>query len=345
MNPRSALTLAAAMTLACASAARAQMHAHVVNVGQGQSVLLEMAHDAVLIDAGGDPGTVVRRHLVAYLDTFFVRRPDLNRTLSAVIVTHPHIDHTRFLMDVMRGYTVRELVDGGRSRSASGYPQVRQARTWAAAHDVIYNKVPDARIGAGGYQPLMLRAIRTGSGVDVRFLNGSTRCENENNNSLAVLVRYRAFSMLVPGDAETDDATCTSAIDRMMTRFGTSLLNVDAYVADHHGSPNGETDAYLAALSPRISVISAGDSVDAPPLFNAMAYGHPREQAVAAIERATLDARTPPATAYTMDSVRAIRRSRAVAKAVYCTCWDGDLVIDVDSTGTVLAVRTSRAKP
>jgi hypothetical protein len=31
-----------------------------------------------------------------------------------------------------------------------------------------------------------------------------------------------------------------------------------------------------------------------------------------------------------------------VAKAVYCTFWDGDLVIDVDSTGTQIAVRTER---
>lgn len=342
MNTRSVLVRAAAMLLACAPAAAAQMHAHVVNVGQGQSVLLEMAHDAVLIDAGGDPGTARRAHLKAYIDSFFVRRPDLNRTLAAVIVTHPHIDHTRFLMDVMRGYTVRELVDGGRSHSASGYPQVRQARAWAAAHDVVYNKVPDARIGAGGYQPMLLHAVKTGSGVDVRFLNGSTRCEDENNNSVAVLVRYQSFSLLVPGDAENEDDTCTPAIQRMMDRFGTSLLNADVLVADHHGSANGETDAYLAAVSPRISVISAGDSVDAPPLFNALAFGHPRETAVAAIERATLDTRTPPATVWTMDSVRVMRRSRAMAKAVYCTCWDGDLVVDVDSTGTQIAVRTER---
>ncbi len=334
-----------AVLLACApAAARAQMHAHVINVGQGQSVLLEFAGDAVLVDAGGDPGTAARQHLKYYLDTFFARRTDLNRTLAAVIVTHAHIDHTRFLMEVMRGYTVRELVDGGRSTSASGLPQVRQARRWATEHEIIYNRVPDVRISQGGYQPTMLRGLKTGaSRADVRFLNGATACEDENNNSVAVLVRYQAFSMLIPGDAESEDGDCTPAIQRMLRRFGTTLLNVDAYVADHHGSDNGATDEYLAALSPRVAVISAGDTVDTPPLFNAYAFGHPREQALAAIERAVLDTRTSPATVYSMDAVRAIRRARLVSKAVYCTCWDGDVIVDVDATGRQISVRTLRA--
>jgi competence protein ComEC len=310
-------------------------------VGQGQSVLLEFAGAAVLVDAGGDAGNARRDHLRDYLDAFFTRRADLNRTLAAVIVTHPHIDHTRFLMDVLGGYTVRELVDGGRNQNASGIAQVRQARTWAAQHGIVYNKVPDVRIGAGGYQPSMLRALKTGSSrADVRFINGSTRCGDENNNSLAVLVRYQAFTMLVPGDAEREDTDCTPAIRRMLSRFRATLLNVDVFVADHHGSANGVTTDYLTALSPRVSVISAGDTLLRDGPFNAFGYGHPREQAVGAIERATLDARTPVAV-YTMDGQHLIHANRTISRAVYCTCWDGDVVVDVDATGSGVSVRTT----
>jgi competence protein ComEC len=328
--------LAAAPAPACA-----QMHAHVINTGQGQSVLLEFADAAILVDAGGDAEDAARQHLLGYLDTFFRRRTDLARTLSAVVVTHPHIDHTRFLMDVLRGFAVRELVGGGRSKNASGFPQVRQARTFASQHGIVYNRVPDVRIGRRGYQPAMLRDLKnTASDVDVRFLNGSATCENENNNSLAMLVRYRAFSMLIPGDAEMEDVSCTAAIARMLRRFRASLLDVDLYVVGHHGSRNGTTLDYLTAMSPRLAVISAGDTIQQSGAFNAFAFGHPRESAVAMVERATTMTRPAVSVVYTMDAVRQIHHARPVTQAVYCTCWDGDVIVDIDTTGAVLTVRT-----
>jgi competence protein ComEC len=341
---RTGILRAAALAAAfCATAAQAQMKAHFIDVGQGQAVLLEFRTAAVLVDAGGEADDADRAHLVGYLDTFFIGRPELDRTLYSVIVTHPHIDHTRYLMEVMRGYRVRNLVDGGRMQTSQGAAPVLAARRWGDDHGALYNIVPDARITTRGYQTYRLRVLRDSpSDVDIRFVNGAAGCRNENNNSVAVLVRYREASFLIPGDAEVEsDAGCQPAIRRMLGRFGNGLLDVDVYAAGHHGSRNGTTTDYLTMLSPEISVISAGHhTTHEPPMFNPFAFGHPREAAVAMMESATTGTRTP-VTVYTMDAVEQVHLDRRMEKAVYCTCWDGDVVVEVDETGTHLAIRTS----
>src|SRR6266849_463774 len=79
------------------------LRAHFIDVGQGAATLVEFPCAAVLIDTGGEENgdfnsTVA---LMDYLDTFFNGRVDLNRTLHSIILTHPHVDHTRGVSDVI----------------------------------------------------------------------------------------------------------------------------------------------------------------------------------------------------------------------------------------------------
>jgi beta-lactamase superfamily II metal-dependent hydrolase len=94
--------------LLSAQLTKGQKSAHFIDVGQAESILLEFKTAAILIDAGGEVtgNNRDRDHLIAYLNTFFARRTDLRDSagrgiLYSVIVSHPHIDHTRHLMPVM----------------------------------------------------------------------------------------------------------------------------------------------------------------------------------------------------------------------------------------------------
>src|SRR5688500_18698502 len=62
------------------------MTAHFIDVGQAQATLLEFPCGAMLIDAGAQDATH-RTKLLGYLDRFFQRRKDLNRTLDTILVT------------------------------------------------------------------------------------------------------------------------------------------------------------------------------------------------------------------------------------------------------------------
>ncbi|HEX5733938.1 MAG TPA: MBL fold metallo-hydrolase [Blastocatellia bacterium] len=325
--------------------AQAQMKVHYINVGQAESILLEFKSAAVLIDAGGENtgDTRDRDHLVGYLNTFFQRRSDLNRTIHSLIVSHPHVDHTRLLMDVMNNFNVRNLVDGGGNRG-SGIRELREARQFARQRNIPISMILDSGIGSQGFTTEILAQLRNSpSEVDIRFLAGFRACSDENNDSLTVLVKYKEATFLFSGDAESDDNTCLAEITHLINRYrNTGLLDVDVYKVGHHGSHNGTTRAFLRAMSPEISVISAGHhSTREPDDFHAFQFGHPRKRAVDMIEARTSTNRPTPATVYTMSAVRRKTRDRLMRKAVYCTCWDGDIVISVDETGTQLNVEPS----
>jgi hypothetical protein len=77
-----------------------------------------------------------------------------------------------------------------------------------------------------------------------------------------------------------------------------------------------------------------------PPFFQGFHFGHPRENIVALLEEVTSGTRQPK-DAFTMDAVQTVREPRRIEKAVYCTCWDGDIVIATNEDGTELNVTTS----
>ena len=328
-----------------ATVVRAQMSAHYINVGQADSILLEFKKAAILIDAGGEAtgDDRDRDHLIGYLNKFFVRRADLNRTLTAVIISHPHLDHTKNLMPVMRTFTVKNLIDGGNMRG-SGFPQLRMARKFAASHHVKYRAINDKQIenlGKTGLAPLanLLRS----SEIDLRVLDASRKCENANNDSLIVLVKYKQASYLFNGDAETEaDGVCDAEVPVLIDFYdGTGLVNVDVYKVGHHGSANGTDEALMQAMSPKISVISAGiHTQHGPGNFHAFQFGHPRENIVSLLEDFTTNSRADQSV-YTMTAVKKVKLNRHVDKAVYCTCWDGDIVVSTNENGSQYNVTTT----
>lgn len=199
---------------------KAQMTIHHINVGQGDATLLEFKRAAVLIDAGG-PETAgdryrYRDHLINYLDKFFERRTDLQRTLYSFIITHPHIDHTRFIMDVFNNFRVRNFIDNGDTGNSIGQRPVNDVRAYIEQQNserpgwIVYNRIDEDDITDSGYQTQWLRTLQTSqSRAEIRFLNASKDCKDENNDSLVVLIRYRNTKMLIAGDAEWEnDSLC-----------------------------------------------------------------------------------------------------------------------------------------
>lgn len=334
-----AYALALFFTLLCATTAGAQARMHFINVGQADSILVELPKAALLIDAGGED-TVDGRdsdHLIGYLNQFFGRRTDLNRTIHTVIVSHPHLDHTRALMAVLNAFRVRNLIDGG-DRVGSGIAPLRSARTFVRNRGGAYQAVSDSAVGAEGFTNAALDALRADDAdVDVRVLSGSRRCANGNNDSLVVLVKYGAARFLFTGDAEAEnDAKCVAELTHLIRKYrDNGLLDVDVLKVSHHGSFNGTTPEWMQATTPQISVISAGvPSVASPGDFHAWFFGHPRESAVGQVESGTSGDRTP-IHVTTMNAVRRPHRQRRMSKAVYCTCWDGDVVINASRDGAV----------
>ncbi|MBA7473263.1 hypothetical protein ES707_08598 [subsurface metagenome] len=85
---------------------------HFIDVGQGDSVLIEFRDRTMLIDAG-ERGMGER--VIAYLEDRNVER------LDVVVATHAHSDHIGGLADVVSAYPVGRFVDAGQAHTTATY--------------------------------------------------------------------------------------------------------------------------------------------------------------------------------------------------------------------------------
>lgn len=339
-----------AVSLVCfAAEARAQMSVHVIDVGQAEALLIELPRHAILVDAGAERTNDNRYEgrLKRYLDNFFARRTDLNRTLYGVVISHPHVDHTARLAAVFADYTVRHFIEGGGS-TGSGISQVADARRALAAEGanhikVKYNTVDSQAVRAWA------APVEQESGARVRFLSGRRYCNDENNESLVMRVEYGRKSFLLTGDSETDDQEfenpgdegCGGLLPYLLYRYRQTpeLLRANVYKLGHHGSRNGTYDDFARAVAADYAVISAGDfRTRRPTRFHGYFFGHPNETAIGVLERFVARDRDQPVSAFTMRGPERLIRPRQITKGIYCTCWDFNIIFTVNEAGDDLKV-------
>jgi competence protein ComEC len=329
------------------------MKMHVINVGQSEAILFEFSRHAILVDAGSEESADNRyeTNLFDYLDDFFARRTDLNRTLHSVIVSHPHKDHTRNLVKVFNRFTVRNFVEGGGRVNASGMEDVRAARRMLAQENAAHHRIYARDVKRPSFMRVWREELRAGSDVDIRFLSAGRRCNDDNNASLVMRVEYKGKSFLLIGDAEVDDTKrrnvgCGGLIYRLLDPQAAfpDLLKVNVLKVGHHGSHNGVAEIFMEKVAPDVAVISAGlpetRSTGESAPYHAWFYGHPREEAVRKIEAKTNENRPAPVAVRTMPA-RFRTLNRRMVKKVFCTCWEGALVLSVNADGSVLDVAAS----
>ena len=323
------------------------MAAHFINVGQGSAALFEFSCGAILIDTGGQREAAVnwRQRFTDYLDRFFQRRADLNRSIDVLYITHPHPDHTdgiEALLDPAR-YTLRHVITDAETTGAGRHAQRKLIRE-ANLRRVPQVQIRTSMIGRSilGLTSRYIDPLRcNGRAPDIRILWGShdesnswprREREDENNHSLAVRIAFGDSSFLVTGDMEEP------ALESMIRRYSRNkgVLNTDVYVAGHHGSRNGTIAELVELMSPEMAVISAGDPSDEEPGFAAFSFGHPNRQTIRLLtdplhgvsmlrptQRVAVGIRgsnpqtgAPPEWGY-MD----------LGHAIFATGWDGNIVV------------------
>jgi len=193
-----------------------------LNVGQGDSELLEVPQGAVLVDTGPPDADVACQ----------LRRLGIH-SLSAVVLTHPHRDHVGGAPSVMSKIHVSELLD---PRQPS--PGADEQAAVASAHDAA---VPVVAARAG-------QVLRLGALV-IRVLwpdGGGLRNENPHDHAVVLLASFGQTDALFTADAESN---VTSKL---------SLPPVEILKVAHHGSADPGLPDLLRRLRPRIAVIEVG---------------------------------------------------------------------------------------
>jgi competence protein ComEC len=235
--------LIAVASVTAVSGPDGRLHLTVLDIGQGDAILIEAPDGAAaLVDGGVDPDLTLRR--MGQIMGFHQRRIDL------VVLTHPHQDHLGGLAEVLRRFEVRTFADCG-----CGVETEPHRSLLAAAR-----REPDARV-------LAARAgerISLGGGAELEILHPSEadvaryRGENVHDVMVVVLLRYGQFSALLTGDME-------APVEALLAER--SLLRpVDVLKVGHHGSETSSSVPFLAAIRPSLAVIPVGVDNE---------YGHP----------------------------------------------------------------------
>lgn len=340
------IKLCLALSVLCLYAAgqvgQKQMKAHYFNVGQAASCLLEFPCGVILIDAGeqdkNSPGTVRK-----YLNQFFETRPDLNRTIDLVIVTHAHTDHDYGLRKVIDSFNVKRFIDNGKNKG-SGRNQLWLQKN-VGDLGIEYQGISFDKIKYGGNHQGLTSALIDPLHCDevdpkVTLYSGGfkrkpaswTQTEfdsNGNDHSLVVKVEFGKSSFLFIGDMELAEM---NTITNYYKNDG--VLDADVLAVGHHGAENASTTEFLELVTPDIAVVSCGvptygTHATDNQLFNTYKYGHPRKAAIDLLQNVMTKTRPEPI------QVKVATRSKkfesyTVQKNIYATAWDGSITITAD---------------
>lgn len=239
----------------------------ILDVGQGDALFLVFPHGrTLLIDGGGafngfagpersngrngiDPG---EEAVSPYLWSRGYKKIDV------VALTHAHQDHLGGLVAVLENFRVSRLWIGREVSvgSLAHLEAIAHARGVVVEHE-------DRTHGFSW------------DSVQANFLwpevNLDPADSAKNNDSLVLRLHYGHRALLLPGDAEKD------AERAMLAENDTDTLRSDVLKVGHHGSKNSTLPEFLAAVQPRLAVISAGE--DNP-------YGHPSRELLTRLENA-----------------------------------------------------------
>lgn len=216
-----------------------------IDVGQGDSILVRDGGRTMLVDGGGwDGGDLGGRVLLPALLAEGVRQIDF------LVMTHPDTDHCSGLVDISAYLPVDEVWMGpgwkaeGCAGRLAGLPGTRK-RILAAGDRVT--------LGRWSFTVLHPEAAES---------------RGTNERSLVLLAEAAGRRALLTGDIE-------GWAEQRLVSCCARDLRVDLLKVAHHGSRTSSTTAFLEAARPRLALISAGPN---------NIYHHPAPDVVERIE-------------------------------------------------------------
>ncbi len=216
----------------------------VLDVGQGDAILIEGGRGArMLVDGGPDPD-----RLIIELDE---RLPPWDRRIDVVVLTHPHEDHVAGLALLLARYRIGRVFEPGMRGPGPGYAawDAELAAVGAPARGLLVTgdrlAVDDLHFDVLWPDPGRVPLEPPDGGRSI------------NDVSIVLLGEVGGRRILLTGDVEDD-------VDPLLAARG--LPPVDFLKVAHHGSGTASTVAFLGVVEPAVAVVSAG--ADNP-------YGHP----------------------------------------------------------------------
>lgn len=213
-----------------------EMKVHFIDVGQGDSILIQVNYKNILIDSGPKDE---KDKLVKYLNSLNIHQFDY------VIATHPHEDHIGNMAYIINNYKVLNFYSPKIDNNTTSFENMAEA----LSRKNLKIKILKANAST----------INLGENTLVEvFSPNLAYYDNLNNYSPIIKISYGHNSFLFTGDAEEE-------IEQEIITNNFNLKS-DVLKVAHHGSSTSTTKSFLDSVKPKIAVISVGKN---------NSYGHP----------------------------------------------------------------------
>jgi competence protein ComEC len=223
-----------------------KLHVSVLDIGQGDAILIQTpSHQNILIDGGPSPQAI---------DLELSKKlPFWDRTIDLMISTQPQADHITGLVEVLRRYKVKQVLEPGVPYNSSIYQE------WLELIEEKQIKHDIARAG---------QEIDLGNGVKIEILNPPSEffegtSSDVDNNGVVLRLSWDEVSFLFTADIREE-------AEFELVGQRASLKSTVLKVA-HHGSKTSTSPQFLAAVDPQIAAISVGADNH---------FGHPSPEVV-----------------------------------------------------------------
>lgn len=218
---------------------------HTIDVGQGDSILIQTPSSKnILIDGGDDNSHNI---VSSYLKKQNVKRIDY------IIATHFDSDHIGGLDNIIDKFNVSNIYAPNYESDTVSYQNLISS---------CLNKNLNLQyLNEGDF-------INIEDNINLTVLAPSYIQEENNLNSIVFRIDYKNKSFLFTGDAE--------ASNEMSIINSYELNDIDFLKVGHHGSSSSTTSEFIEEVSPDVAVISCGYKNQ---------YGHPHRSTLDTLEK------------------------------------------------------------
>ncbi len=209
-----------------AAPAMAQTDVHVLDVGQGLSILIHSDGHYMLYDGGDSHKS---SYVVSYLKQQNVP------SLDCVVASHYDSDHLNGVVGVLNVFPTKQVW---------GPDYTTDTRVFRSFQNIVAEKEIEKILPSVG------STWQLGDASIQVLAPGSHRYSDVNDYSIAIRITDGNTSFLVTGDAEAESETemVASGLD----------LSCDVYVMGHHGSGTSTTWELLQKAVPEYAIASCG---------------------------------------------------------------------------------------
>ena len=205
---------------------RPTLSIHFIDVGEGDSILIDCGETEVLID-GGEESSGIAGYLSDYVDG----------AIEVMVATHPHLDHIGGLIMVLEVFDVQQIWWNGDTTISPVYEE------FAAAVEAEGAEIHTARRGDR----------ITAGGLSFTVLNPAGLSDTVDNNSIVLSLSHGLVDFLFTGDVQQGAAVS-------MVESGI-VPDVDILQVGHHGTASDPS--LLETLQPAVAVYLAGTGTPA----------------------------------------------------------------------------------